>query len=286
MRPERAASADRERGYALVAAVTAMAVFACIAFQVLASGRGGQEILAGRSEQTQLAAAADAGIAMALHGLGEDNPAARWSIRGRPRRVDFDGTDLTIVVEDERGKAPLAGLNDAQARALFAGAGAAADRVDALVAEFRDWQTDDVKPANGAPMPDPLTAPAIRHGPIATVGELIGLKDMDPGLLARIAPAVTVFFEESGPFEPRDASPLAITAMAADNTGAPQAALPQPDINSQTPDEEITAEDQLVGRTLTVRVTARAQDGAQTHRMAIVELTGDKARPFWIRYVE
>jgi hypothetical protein len=77
-----------------------------------------------------------------------------------------------------------------------------------------------------------------------------------------------------------------MAAMAADNGLAPQAIGPQPDINSQTPDEDTSPDDRFVGRTLTVRVTARAQDGAQTHRMAIVELTGDTARPYWIRYVE
>jgi hypothetical protein len=41
-----------------------------------------------------------------------------------------------------------------------------------------------------------------------------------------------------------------------------------------------------VGRTLTVRVTAAAPDGARAHRMAIVELTGNPASPYWIRYVE
>jgi hypothetical protein len=35
-----------------------------------------------------------------------------------------------------------------------------------------------------------------------------------------------------------------------------------------------------------VRVVARDRSGGQTHRMEIVELTGDKTRPFWVRYVE
>jgi hypothetical protein len=269
-----------------VAAVTAMAAFAYIAFQVLAADRGGLAIVGARIRQARLAAAADAGISLGLHGLAEDNPSNRWSIDGRARHVDFDGVDLAIVAEDERGKAPLAGLNDAQARALFAGAGADGARLDALVAEFRDWQTEDDRVRNGPPTAAELAAPPIRHGPIATVGELAGLKDMDPSLLARIAPVVTVFFEESGPFEPRNAKPLAIAAMSAQSGVDAAAAATQPDINSQNPDEEITPDDHLVGRTITLRVTARDPDGAQTHRMAIVELTGDKARPYWIRYVE
>jgi hypothetical protein len=37
---------------------------------------------------------------------------------------------------------------------------------------------------------------------------------------------------------------------------------------------------------VTVRVTARDRGGAQTHRMAIIELTGDSNRPYWVRYTE
>jgi general secretion pathway protein K len=263
-----------------------MAVFAYVAFQVLAAGQGSMAIVAGRVQQARLSAAADAGIYMALHGLAEDDQRNRWSIDGRPREEAFDGMALTITVEDERGKAPLAGLNDAQARALFAGAGADGDRLDALVSEFRDWQTEDNRPANTSPSAEELAAPAIRHGPIATVGELAGLKDMDPVLLARIEPVVTVFFEESGPFEPRNAKPLAIAAMSAQTGVDSQSIASQPEIESQTPDEVISPDDHLVGRTLTVRVVASDRDGARTHRMAIVELTGDTVRPYWIRYVE
>jgi hypothetical protein len=57
-------------------------------------------------------------------------------------------------------------------------------------------------------------------------------------------------------------------------------------IAAEHADEEISPDDHLLGRTLTVRVTARARDGARTTRMAIVELTANPAQPFWIRYVE
>jgi len=261
----------------------AVAVFAYIAFQVLAAGQGGASLVDGEVQKAKLAAAADAGISLALHGLAADDRAFRWSIDGRARQFDFGGTNLTIVVEDERGKAPLAGLNDSQARALFQGAGASGDRLDALVSEFRQWQTEDSE-VHDPPLPSPETP--IRHGPFATVGELAGLKDMDPVLLARIAPAVTVFFEENGPFEARNATPLAIAAMAAEAGDSPEALDNQAQIASERPDEEIAVDDHLSGRTLTVRVTAQARDGARTHRMAIVELTGDKEHPYYIRYVE
>ncbi len=274
----------RDDGYALVAAVTAVAAFAYIAFQVLAANMGGIASVQGRIEQARLAADADAGIAMAIHGLAIEDRASRWSIDGRARRVAFQDADLTIVVEDERGKAPIAGLTDAQARVLFQGAGAAPDRVDALVAELRDWQTeDDTVDDPNAPPP---SGPPARHGPIRTIGELAALPDMDAATYARIAPVLTVFFEESGGFEPRNAKPLAIAAMADLGGEDQQQVEQQAAIAAEHPDEEISPDDHLLGRTLTVRVTARARDGARTTRMAIVELTANPAQPYWIRYVE
>ena len=273
----------RDSGYALVAAVTAVAAFAYIAFQVLAANMGGIASVQGRIEQARLAAAADAGINLAIHGLAIDDPAQRWSIDGRARHLAFQDTDLTIVVEDERGKAPLAGLTDAQARVLFQGAGAG-DRAESLVAELRDWQTEDdtIVDQNAPPPP----GPPVRHGPIRTIGELAALPDMDANTFARVAPVVTVFFEESGGFEPRNAKPLAIAAMS-DLGGVDQEQVEQQAaIASQHADEEISVDDHLLGRTLTVRVTARGRDGARTTRMAIVELTANPAQPYWIRYVE
>jgi general secretion pathway protein K len=281
----RATRATREDGYALVAAVTAVAAFAYVAFQALAAGQGSVAIVAARIEQAKLAAAADGGVYLAIQGLADSDRASRWSLAGRAHSMDFGDTRLTIEVVDERGKAPLVGLNDEQARALFQGAGATGERLDALVSEFREWQTQDTVSDQGPPTAEALAAP-IRHGPFATVGELAGLKDMDPTLLAQIAPAVTTFFEESGPFEPSHATPLAIATMTAQGTDSPEALANLGEIARQTPDEEIAGEETLIGRTLTVQVEAQARDGAHTHRMAIIELTGDKARPYWIRYVE
>ena len=277
----------RERGFALVAAVTAVAVFGCIAFQVFASDRGAIAVAASREQQARLAAAADAGISLAVHGLGSANLGDRWSIDGRPHRLQFDGFDLTVTIEDERGKAPLAGLSDNQARALFSGAGATGDRLDALVAEFRDWQTDDrANPDPDSSQPAQLSGPPVRHGPFRTVGELAALKDMTPEIFARVAPAVTVFFEDNGPFDPDHAQPLAKAAMNADTLDNPDQIDNETQMANERPDEEITTEEDLTGRPLTVQVVASARDGAHTHRMEIIEFTGDKAQPFWVRYAE
>ena len=285
--PRSDSRARRDAGYALVAAVTAVAAFAYLAFQVLAANQGGIAIMSGRMRQAKLAAAAEAGIAQAVHGLAATDRGVRWSIDGRPRRLDFDGVDLTVTVEDERGKAPLAGLNDGQVHALFAGAGARPDQLEALVAAYREWQADDVvetEPDTGPFRAKP--APPVRHGFFRTLGELAALKDMDPAVWASIAPSATVFFEESGPFEPSHATPLARAAMSGRDPGSSEEQANEAEIDAQRPEEQIALDEHYIGRTLTVSVVARDHDGARTHRMAIIELTGDKAAPYWVRYVE
>ena len=278
----------RDRGYALVAAIAAVAAFAYIAFQVLAADRGQVVGVGARVEQAKLQAAADAGLMIAVHALGDPDPTRRWPIDGRVRRSDFDGAALAIAVQDERGKVPLDGLNPTQSRALFEGAGAAGPRLDALVAELSDFQFGEQQPDSDTP-PAPGAASVfapVRQGGFRTVGDLMALKDMNVALFERIAPAVTVFFGESGPFEPTNAGALARTAMSAEE-GVTSDLLAQENAGADQPAAEPVAPDvNLLGRTLTVRVVAADRRGAQAHRMAIVELTGARERPYWIRYLE
>jgi general secretion pathway protein K len=271
----------------MVAAVAAVGAFAFISFELLAADRGVIASVAARIEQAKLAAAADAGIMMAIHGVGQEDASQRWAIDGKSRELVFRGVDLTVTIQDERGKAPLDGLNPAQSRALFEGAGASEDQADALVGELRDFQSgdDDETVTQATPNAQGLAADPVRHGGFRVVGDLMSLKDMNADLFMRIAPAVTVFFEESGPFEPSHATPLAAATMSATEDESPEEAQLQQSVDNERPEQAIV-DDNLIGRTLTVSVVARGQGGVQTHRMAIVELTGAKTDPYWVRYTE
>ncbi|MGI8841971.1 MAG: hypothetical protein ACR2F8_14500 [Caulobacteraceae bacterium] len=283
-----AREAAKDSGYALVAAIAAMAAFAYIAFEVLAADRGQIVGVGARIEQARLEAAADAGLTIAIHGLGDPDPDRRWPIDGSVRRIGFDGADLAVAIQDERGKVPIDGVNATQARALFENAGATGPRLDALVAELSDFQFgDESADPTAPPAPGPAGAyGAVRHGGFRTVGDLMALKDMDVGLFERVAPAVTVFFEESGPFEPNNAGPLARLAMAAEDAGPSPDLLAQANADDEPQVEPITPDVNLIGRTVTVQAVAFDRRGARAHRTAIVELTGVQGQPYWIRYVE
>lgn len=281
----------RDQGYALVAAVAAVGAFAYISFEVLAADRGVIASVDARVEQARLTAAADAGLMMAIHGLGQEDESQRWAIDGRSRELVYEGLDIRVTIVDERGKAPLDGLNPAQARSLFEGAGASAELTDTLVKELRDSQsgddedTPDASTPSAAPPVTGLGAVPIRHGGFRTVGDLMSLKDMDANLYTRLAPAVTAFFEESGPFEPANATPLAIATMSATEDESPEEAQVQQEVDEQRP-SQVIVDTNLIGRTLTITSVASGRGGVQTHRSAIVELTGAPSHPYWVRYVE
>jgi general secretion pathway protein K len=278
----------RQDGYALVAAVVAVAAFSYVSLEVLASDRGITGQVGAESQRAKLTAAADAGIAMALRGLGVDDPASRWPIDGRPVKAQFAGMALTIVVEDERGKIPINDLNEDQVREMFSIAGVSGDRLDTLTDSFNDWtDEDDDRRPSGAEAPDyrPLGIKP-RNGRFRSVAELIHLRGMDPKVLAKIAPAATVFFGESGGFSPGTAQPFALAVMTEGGPDSAEVIERQRELEGERPAMEEIDHSSYIGRIFTVRVSAADSRQGQVMRTAIVELTGNTASPVWIRQVD
>jgi len=277
----------RDTGYAMVVAVAGMMAFAYVSFEAVAVNRGATIAVAGQVERAKLAAAADSGIAVALNGLGVEDTKQRWWIDGKPRTLAIDNMVLKIVVEDERGKIPINRLDEDQVRTMFADVGVGGNRLDTLVDSFEDWQDedDDARP-NGAEAPyyQPYGIKP-RNGPFRTIDELSEIRGMDQNLFAKLKPALTVFFGDAGGFSVQTSQPLALAVMSGvgpdqgQPTGVPQNTDPD------TPVYDPSAES-YIGRPLTVRVTVRDVDGGEFSRAAIVELTGSKTNPYWIRYIE
>lgn len=278
-------SERRDQGFGLVAAVAAVAAFAYIAFQILAVNRG---TLAGGNAQfetAKLAEAADAGVALALHGLAITDAGRRWTIDGRPKIVVFDGVEVTMTIEDEKGKAPINRMDSGQIRQLFAAAGVSGARLDQLVDSFEDWfDTDDVPRAQGAEAAAYAgSGVRPRNGEIRTLDEMIHIKGMDRVLLERIEPALTVFFGARGGFDEEFAQPLALAAMT--DVGVEEASELAA-VRQRNPGRNVTDERGLPGRPLTIRVVARDDHGGRYRRAMIVELTGRADQPYWVRSLE
>jgi general secretion pathway protein K len=282
-------SARGDRGYAMVAAVAGIAAFAMIAFQTLAANRGAIASVTGQIENARLAAAADAGVAAAIYGLSIPDPKQRWTIDGRVRVVQFGGMALQIFVEDEHGKIPINRLNEDQVRQMFAAAGVSGKPLDTLVDCFEDWQDeDDDKRPDGAEAPDylPLGIKP-RNGDIRTVGEMAVIKGMNEALYERLAPSLTVFFGETGSFSVENAQPLALAVLSGTSVNSPDVIERERELAGEKPALDTGAPPiNLTGRPLTIRVSVRDAMGGAFVRDTIVELTGNKVTPFWIRYAE
>ena len=143
--------AVRERGYAMIAAIMGVAAFGYIAFELLAQDRGVLAEVRGEEEQAQLTAACNAGLYMAISGLGTSDLTQRWGIDGRSRVVTFGNVTLVVTVEDERGKIPLNGIIEEEVREMFTAAGASGQQLDILSDSFEDWaDSDSTARPNGA----------------------------------------------------------------------------------------------------------------------------------------
>jgi general secretion pathway protein K len=277
---------DREKGYAMLAAILGIAAFSYIGFEVIAEGRGVVSEVQAENERAKLTAACNAGIQIAVANLASKDKRQQWPIDGLARTIKFDDVTLSIAVEDERGKLPLNGVNEDQIRQLFSAAGIAGPRLDTLVDSFEDWlDPDDDRRPHGAELADYLSqAYKPRNGGFHTVSEIRLIQGMDDDLYARVAPNVTAFFGESGGFSESTSQILALEALSEVGPTSPEVLEREQELAGQKQSPLIASPPLLTGRTLTVRVKA-SRAGAEIRRSAIIELTGSPADPVWMRYL-
>lgn len=272
-------AAGGDEGFALVAALMAMLLFALFAYTVFAADRGAVADLQALSDRARTEAAADAAVATVVATLGQAGPRDALP-NGRVQRLTINDLDVTAVVEDERGKVPLNNLTPDRARRLLQAAGVSGRRLDILTDNLLDWEDGAERP-NGAKVVD-YAADGVRErgGPIRTVDELAAIRGLDSDLVERLSPALTLFPDPLGTFDPAAASALARAVMTSPGDAAPKSpafagsALAGGGLNP------------YVGHPLTIRIQVRDGDRAAFQRVVIVELTGQPSHPVWTRAVE
>lgn len=273
-----------EAGYALVAAVASILVFAVIALMVIEANRGSVVTVAAEVDRARAEAAAEAGVAMALNDLLHPGPAGLPPIDGRVRQIRYGAANLAIAIEDEQGKIPLNALDDDQVRRLFGELGLSGDRLDMAADSFLDWidEDEDVRP-NGAELS--FYAPSgihPRNGPLRSVGEVALVRGVDTDIARRLAGIATVHFG-TGQFRPEHASLIAIRVIEGDTEGAVDLVNRQRELAGQQTALAIGEELSLVGRPVTIRVDARLDGGAHVVLWQIAILTGRAVQPYVLR---
>jgi general secretion pathway protein K len=277
----------RDDGYAMLAAILGIAAFSYVSFEAVAESRGVISAVQAETERAKLTAACDAGLALVESGLGSKNKKQTWPIDSTKRSLMFGDVALTIVVEDERGKIPLNGINEDQVRGLFRAAGISGSRLSTLVDSYEDWiDPDSERRQSGAEAKEYASfGYKPRNGGFHTAPELRMLKGMDNDLYARVAPAITVFFGESGGFSESTSQILALEALSEVGPNSPDVIHREQQMAGVIPPADSGIPPYMPGRTLTVRVEAK-RAGADMKRAMIVELTGNPADPVWNRYLE
>ena len=194
-------SRRRERGVALFAAVSALAVLSVVAVGLARTTIVDQRLTTNALAALQADALARSGVAIAATLIGEtsglpDTLRAPWAQSAGPQSLGAGWVE--VRVEDEARRLDLndPALGSAIPRLLDA---LALD--PALADALADWTDDDDVPrAHGGERDWYLTraAPSLpANGPLASVGELGRVRGFDADTVARLRPFVTVAGEST-----------------------------------------------------------------------------------------
>lgn len=275
-----------ERGYALLAAVAALVVFAALALMLASATRISVASADGELSHARAEQAAEAGIAIATHGLIAGSEDYVDLLRARRRTLEFDGSTITVRISDERGKVPLAHIEGETVTRLLANTGLADENLAIAADSLADWIDDDDQPrAHGAEAfwYAPLGI-APRNGPLQSIGELARVRGIGPRLAQAMAPYVTVD-PDVKTIDPTFATPQAIALTSEAGDLAPGTLARAREAEGEQTALGTTKAADLVGRPLTVSVDVQTADGARAHREVVLVLTGNADQPVAIHAV-
>lgn len=275
-------AAHGEHGYALIAAVACIAVFAAMALAIVTATRisiagGGGEFAAARAQL-----AAEGAVESTLHALALGDDATVGLLSGGQLGLDIDGARVVVRLTDERGKIPLNRLEDDKLERMLAGAGLDGTQLSIARDSLLDWlDEDDLARPDGAEEPYYASRGlAPRNGAIVTIDELGAVRGFTPQVVARLRPYISADVD-SIQFDSRYASPEAIAVMDTGGTGSPLAIERQREAAGQRTALQFIDKATLIGRAITISADATTPDGGRAHRETVVVLTGTTVHP-WI----
>lgn len=286
--PARAsAPGSGERGYALVAAVAAIAVFGAMALAIATATRIGIAGGDGELARARADAAAEAGVAIAVQGLTAGDGEMLALLGGRSRQIEFAGAHVTIHVTDENGKIPLNHIEDDTVTQMLEQAGLSGDSLAVARDSLLDWIDDDDQPrANGAETA--FYAPlgiAPRNGSLYSIDELARIRGFTPGLVNQLRPYVTAD-NDTMPFDPDHAQPQALAVMRQGGAETPEVIERQRELAGQQVALEIIKPNTIYGHPLTIAVDADAAGAGHAHHDVVVVVTGRPAQPYIIHFAQ
>ena len=276
-----------EGGYALIAAVASIAVFAAVALGILTATRISIATGSGEFARTRARLAADAGMQLAVHDLANGDETMLALLTGGERTLTFNGATLTIRLIDERGKVPINKIEEPTMTRLLTAVGLEGAQLEIARDSLIDWQDpDDERRSRGAEVDDyARDGIAPRNASLLTIGELGRVRGFTPQLIARLRPMVTVD-PDAVPFDTRNAQPLAIEVMKDSGDDSVEAIDRERETEGQRTALTFIDRKTLVGRPVTVSVDADTAEHGHFHREMVVAISGRASRPFVVHSVE
>ncbi|MFZ5465923.1 MAG: general secretion pathway protein GspK [Pseudomonadota bacterium] len=192
----------RARGLALVLVLWVLALLGTLAMGYSAISR--TEVLLTRNtvDGARLRAAAEAGVALAVMGLGQPDALKRWRSDGTPYAGQFDGMDLRVAVLDEMGRIDLNEAGDELIGAVLSHAGVLPDQQGALLAAILDFRDEDHEQRLMGAEDDDYRAMGLpygaKDGDFEDIEELRLVPGMTPEIYERLRPLVTVHSGHGG----------------------------------------------------------------------------------------
>jgi general secretion pathway protein K len=279
-----------ERGIALILVLWVVALLAVIAGSFVYGARNTALVAGNQVSIARARALADAGIHRGLYELARPaSDGARWMADGRAHVFGLDDGEIRLVMRDETARIDLNAAGDALLKGLLTSAGVEEEQANRLLDAILDWRdADDLTHPQGAERDqyEALDMPYIPgNAPFRTVAELQNVIGITPELFRKLAVALTVFSGKSGinsTIAPRQVL-LALPNATEENVDAYLAQREEMLEAGQMPlafphaaGFETSAADQVYN----LRSLAKAADGTQFVREAVVRITTDPERPF------
>jgi general secretion pathway protein K len=260
-------------------------LLAVIASSMISTGLGEHRAVHGHTARAQTEALADAGINRAILALLEPRLDRRWPAHGSAYPVVFAGTRILVTVEDESGKIDLNAAPEALLAGLFRSVGADTQLAMTLADRIADWRDgDDLRRLNGAETDDYAAggfAYRPRNAPLHGVEELRLVLGVTPELFRRVRPALTVW-SQRGTVDLVTAPETVLLALPGMDRDRAAAHIAHRRAAAARAPSQASPPDDRIGRAFTIRAELNVDDTHHVVREAVVRLTGDPARPFWI----
>ncbi len=248
-----ASGRPRERGVALIVVLWGIAALSLIALAMLSATLSRANIGRNAWYEAEARTAADAGVQGAILSLFDPDPRDRQQLDGSEHSLAVLSDTVTVSIRDEAGLIDLNAAAPDLLRDYLQTGGLDTGEAAQLAGRIAAWRAPEGAPAH----------------PFQSVDDVLLIQGMTADLLRKLRPGLTVYGHHAN-FDTRYA-PREVLAIIPGMAGASADAA----IAARQPSAGLTA------HAYTIVATAE-RHGARFSRRAVVLLTGDPARPYWI----